>query len=314
MRVGGVAGLSLREIRCICGFVVKEDALENHLTPYEILENSARLRLSYLSESDRNNRINQAIYTLRLKSIEKLKIKDFRSIYGSCLELQLRRRIMIANEMVRDCPVLVLEDPLFGMQYEQMVDIVCALKEVCKSGKIVIMTAEQPPLDIVNQFNQILLLHEGEELYMGNPTEMRSFFAQHKVVIPEISDPVDYLINLLNMSDETFSSVQRNLGFSDLGVYSKRTCLKLIEVIKDNQEREIAYSTQKNDTLVKKLVENGSSHRVSFLQGYFILQLKYTRIFWRNKSGFYLRIRLAIAALIFCSILFWDCGYDRPGI
>lgn len=60
---------------------------------------------------------------------------------------------MIATEMVRDCAIMVLEDPLFGMQYEQMVDVVCALKEVCKTGKIVIMTAEQPPLDIVKQLD-----------------------------------------------------------------------------------------------------------------------------------------------------------------
>lgn len=66
--------------------------------------------------------------------------------------------------------------------------------------------------------------------------------------------------------------------------------------------------------LVEKLIEKGGSHRVSTWRGFLILQLKHTRIYWRNKSGFYLRIRLGIAALIFCSILFWDCGYDRAGI
>ena len=66
--------------------------------------------------------------------------------------------------------------------------------------------------------------------------------------------------------------------------------------------------------LVEKLIEKGCSDRVSVWRGFVILQQKHTRIFWRNKSGFYLRIRLAFAALIFCSILFWDCGYDRAGI
>lgn len=149
IRVGGVEGLTLKEIRCICGFVVQEDALENHLSPYEVVENSAKLRLNYLTSEERKERIQQAISIMRLNKISRTKISDLASIYGNSVELQLRRRIMIATEMVRDCAIMVLEDPLFGMQYEQMVDVVCALKEVCKTGKIVIMTAEQPPLDIV---------------------------------------------------------------------------------------------------------------------------------------------------------------------
>lgn len=38
------------------------------------------------------------------------------------------------------------------------------------------------------------------------------------------------------------------------------------------------------------------------------------KIYWRNKGGFYLRIRLALATLFFCCLLFYDCGYDRQGI
>jgi len=77
-----------------------------------------------------------------------------------------------------------------------------------------------------------LLLHEGQELYLGKPDDMRSFFGQHQIAIPDISDPVDYLINMLNMTDETFESVQKNLGTSEIGVYSKKTYTKLLHLIR----------------------------------------------------------------------------------
>lgn len=226
--------------------MVKEDALENHLTPFEVLENQAKLRLSYLTPKERMERIKQAIGIMRLNRIANTKINDLAQIYGTSVELQLRRRIMIATEMVRDCAILVLEDPLCGMQYEQMVDVVCALKEVCKTGKMVILTVEQPPLDIVKQFDKILLLHEGQELYLGRPDDMRDFFGQHQIAIPEISDPVDYLINILNMSDETFESVEKNLGTSEIGVYSKKTYSRLLKVIRENQDRDILYGADEN--------------------------------------------------------------------
>ena len=81
---------------------------------------------------------------------------------------------------------------------------------------------------------------------MGKLNDMRSFFGQQQIAIPEISDPVDYLINVLNMSDETFESVEKNLGSSDIGVYSKSVYSKLLKVIRENQDREILYSSDEN--------------------------------------------------------------------
>lgn len=73
------------------------------------------------------------------------------------------------------------------------------------------------------------------------------------------------------MSDETYESVEKNLGTSEVGVYSKKTYGKLLKVIKDNQERDIIYSPDENQMLVEKLIEKGGSHRVSTWQGFLIL-------------------------------------------
>ena len=65
---------------------------------------------------------------------------------------------MIACEVVRDCQILVLDNPVYNMGYEEQVDIISSLKEIVNTNKIVIMTLEQPAIDILRQFDKLLLL------------------------------------------------------------------------------------------------------------------------------------------------------------
>ena len=47
VRVGGVEGLTMQQIRKLCGYVVKRDWLSKNLTPRETIRDSAKFRLGY---------------------------------------------------------------------------------------------------------------------------------------------------------------------------------------------------------------------------------------------------------------------------
>lgn len=149
----------MKEIRCLCGLVLKNDWMSKHLTPREIITNSAKFRLGdKMSSEFFEKRVEDVIRILRLETVADTFIKDFESSFGSQIAKKFRKRTLIAAEMVRDCSVVVVENPTFGMGYEEQVDIISALKSIAKTGKIVIVTLEQPSVDILRQFDKMLIL------------------------------------------------------------------------------------------------------------------------------------------------------------
>lgn len=63
---------------------------------------------------------------------------------------------------------------------------------------------------------------------------MKSFFSGYGVNIPELSNPVDYILNLINMSENAFANL-KNCGESGLKLeYSSQTLNKISKVIIEN--------------------------------------------------------------------------------
>ena len=154
--------VSVKEIRCLCGYVLKEDCLSKYLTPREIIMDSAQFRLgSETSQHQKEESVLKIIKLMKLGKVANTYIHDLKGLYGEPAARVIKKRVMIAAELVRDCAILVLEDPGFGMGYEEQLDIITALRDIADTGKIIISTMELPEVDVIKNFDQILLLHEG---------------------------------------------------------------------------------------------------------------------------------------------------------
>jgi ABC-type multidrug transport system ATPase subunit len=142
---------------------------------------------------------------------------------------------MIACEVVRDCQILVLDNPVYNMDYEEQVDIISSLKEIVNTNKIVIMTLEQPAIDILRQFDKLLLLQEGCEVYSGYIDDIKETLEEYNVKLPDCCDPVDYLYNVLNMSDRAFKNLNEDIFKERMNHgYNLQTKENIIRMIKDN--------------------------------------------------------------------------------
>lgn len=149
---------------------------------------------------------------------------------------------------------------------------------------------------------------------MGSFDDIRPFFLKHNISIPTVSNPVDYLINMINMTDFEFSNVKKRMSSAHNNTYSKKIVKKIQEIISENQDTDLILSIDENQSLVETLIINGTVKKVSTFLGFRILLRKYSKIYWRSKGGFKLRLRMAIFMLVFTGILFWRSTYDRAGI
>lgn len=114
-----------------------------------------------------------------------------------------RKRTAIASEMVTDPKILILDEPTTGLDSLNAENVVRTLREMADENKIVIATIHQPSVEVLQMFDQVLLLHEGKKVYMGSFSGMRPFFAENSIYIPMYSNPVEFLLNVLNLNENT---------------------------------------------------------------------------------------------------------------
>ena len=119
-----------------------------------------------------------------------------------------RKRAAIAAEMVTDPKILILDEPTTGLDSLNAENVVKALRNMADDNKIVITTIHQPSVDVLKMFDKILILHEGKKVYMGSFEGIRTFFAENNIEIPMFSNPVEFLLNVLNLNENSCQILQ----------------------------------------------------------------------------------------------------------
>jgi len=169
----------------IIGFVPQDDYLIENLTVNENVKFYSKLSTAGLSETERQQKINNL-----LEEIGIFPIKN--RLIGSELNRNIsggqRKRMNVALELLRDPQILILDEPTSGLSYTESLNIIRLLKEQSYQGKLVITTLHQPSSEIFTMLDQILILDEGGvPIYFGNPSDAISYFKTNKQLINPLS-------------------------------------------------------------------------------------------------------------------------------
>lgn len=316
LMIGGVEGLSKEERRSLCGYVLKEDILNQELTVKEHVEYSANLKLpKNFNKDEIKFRVKETIEVLELENDIKIKIGG--DEHRSPLPNYKRKMAQIGAELVRDCAIMIIDEPTKGLHCLEKEKVIAFLRKIAESGKIIIIAMEQCSVDILNLLDLTMILHQGRQLYYGKFTEMREYFKSKDIKIPKFSNPVDYILNLVNMSSSSLNRLSEGTNKGKVKkYYKKQTRNKILQNRLSLQElpTQTIINMNRNELLVRKLLKNGKMSKKSFKTGYSILYKKYKRIFWRNRKGFRLRLWLGITQSLVACILYWNVGYDFASI
>ncbi|MGJ8524447.1 Hemin import ATP-binding protein HmuV [Halomonadaceae bacterium LMG 33818] len=79
-----------------------------------------------------------------------------------------RQRVMIARAFAQHTPILLLDEPMTGLDYGFQLRLMALLKHCCTEGRLVIMTSHRPE-ELFNQVNRVLILDEGQITDDGFP-------------------------------------------------------------------------------------------------------------------------------------------------
>jgi ABC-type multidrug transport system ATPase subunit len=186
-------------VHAICSFVTQDDdALLASLTVRETLRYAAGLRLpKWISKQQKIQRAEEILLKLGLRDCADNLIGNdiIKGISGG-----EKRRVSIAVQILTEPRVLLLDEPLSGLDAFTALSIVDVLRGLASEGRTLVVTIHQPRSDLFVHFGSVLLLARGgHPIYAGPAGDMLGHFAAQGYHCPEHVNPADFALDLITV-------------------------------------------------------------------------------------------------------------------
>jgi len=163
-----------KKMEGVIGYIPQDDLLIEELTVYENLYFNAKLCFKDLGEEELNSRVTATLTSLGLLDRKDLKV-------GSPLHKTIsggqRKRLNIALELIREPPILFVDEPTSGLSSRDSENVMDLLRELSMKGKLIFVVIHQPSSEIYKMFDKMIILDRGGfEIYYGNPVEAVTYF------------------------------------------------------------------------------------------------------------------------------------------
>jgi len=113
-----------------------------------------------------------------------------------------KRRLHIAIHLLLDTEILILDQPLLGLDIFDAFFLVEYLRQwAAIGGRCVIMTVSPPTFEVFTMLNRVLLLSAGRTIYVGPRRDFIKYFTSLDFPCPPFKNPSDYYLDLVTMDD-----------------------------------------------------------------------------------------------------------------
>jgi len=198
-------------VHSICSFVTQDDdALLASLTVRETLRYAAGLRLPpWMSKQQKRQRAEEILSKMGLRDCaDNLVGNDItKGISGG-----EKRRVTIAVQILTEPRVLLLDEPLSGLDAFTASSIMDVLRGLANEGRTLILTIHQPRSSLFGDFGTLLLLARGGyPIYAGAANYMLAYFAAQGYECPRHVNPADFALDLItvDLQHETREAASR---------------------------------------------------------------------------------------------------------
>ncbi|MBT4291100.1 ABC transporter ATP-binding protein, partial [bacterium] len=178
------------------GFCPESDALFDWLTGYEFLV--LMLRLMGFSGDELEQACKDALATVGLTDAADKRIGSYSK--------GMRQKIKMAQALAHNPDVILLDEPLNGMDPVSRRDIVRLIEKLGQQGKCVIVSSHILP-EIETMTRNIILIHNGKLLAEGDVTEIREAIDDHPTVVA-ISSPENRKLASILAAKELVAGVE----------------------------------------------------------------------------------------------------------
>jgi ABC-type multidrug transport system ATPase subunit/ABC-type multidrug transport system permease subunit len=260
-------------------------------TPREMIKFHVSLRMPYIPI---NNYTDSIVSLLRLEKCENLEISD--------LTVSEKMRTLIAIELVKTPQVLILDDPLKGMDVYDSYQVIQVLKQISRDRDLsILLSASFVSSEVFFLFDQVQFLTRGSIVYGGEPDKMSEYFKQNNgYSCPVNHSPLDYVLLLM-----------QTIEFNE-----HRRLVENWQWMKSIKNRVTSDETVTSDivvTSVKDLYKTSSLYRLGFNRPDIKIQFRALvrrEVFhlYRNYDGLLLKLSLTAFISLLVGCFFYKVG------
>eukprot|EP00594_Rhizosolenia_setigera_P002758 CAMPEP_0178954702 /NCGR_PEP_ID=MMETSP0789-20121207/9152_1 /TAXON_ID=3005 /ORGANISM="Rhizosolenia setigera, Strain CCMP 1694" /LENGTH=505 /DNA_ID=CAMNT_0020636163 /DNA_START=373 /DNA_END=1887 /DNA_ORIENTATION=+ len=186
------------EIRKKIAFVAQEDSLTPTCTPREAIYFSAKLRLPATTKHKHLSKLTKVM--LRELGLEECADTLIGGGLVKGISGGQKKRTSVGVELVVKPSLVCLDEPTSGLDSFSAVQLFNLLHKVAKSGASVLFTIHQPPSEIFNMLDHLILLNKGRVMFEGEIAEIPEFFSKCNSPVPPNYNPADWIMQVAQLN------------------------------------------------------------------------------------------------------------------
>jgi ABC-2 type transport system ATP-binding protein len=233
------------EIRRKIGYLPENAPLYWEMNVFEYLEFIMGLR--GMGNGNSNKRMKQIIDICGLGSVIHKDIGE--------LSKGFRQRVGLAQAMIHDPEILILDEPTIGLDPNQIVEIRNLIKELGKEKTVILSTHILPEVEAT--CGRVLIIHEGKIVADGTAEELQTGFQGKEKIYLELKNPDEQTENKLRAFDQVEKVERVSLPSGQIKGFNIESSKGV-----DLREKLFDFSVQNNWTLLELRREQASLEEI----------------------------------------------------
>lgn len=166
-----------------------------------------------------------------------------------------RQRVGLAQAMIHDPEILILDEPTIGLDPNQIVEIRNLIKELGKEKTVILSTHILPEVEAT--CGRVLIIHEGKIVADGTAQELQTGFQGKEKIYLELKNPDEQTENKLKAFDQVEKVERVSLPSGQIKGFNIESSKGV-----DLREKLFNFSVQNNWTLLELRREQASLEEI----------------------------------------------------
>ncbi|GAB0100161.1 ATP-binding cassette sub-family G member 4 [Sergentomyia squamirostris] len=218
-----------------------------------------------------------------------------------------RKRLSIGVELITNPPIMFFDEPTSGLDSVSCVQVVTHLRELAHSGRIVICVIHQPSSHVLELFDDIYVLSDGQCIYSGGVDGIIETFQGAGYDCPQYYNRADFVLEV--------ASKERNGDLQTL-VNEHRERYSSEVFVEESGEEKTYVSKSSSPGQKQKLVPSsrGLVYPISRWNQFLILSKRSLLCTYRDFFFAQLRVIAHVVVGVLLGLVFYDIGSDASKV
>lgn len=279
-------------------YIMQDDQLEPFVTVEEAMTFVANVKLSTkISEEDKIETVSVILQNFGLS--------EHRRTLTTNLSGGQRKRLAIAVELISNPPVLFLDEPTSGLDSKSAKQCIHILRNLSSEGRTVVCSIHQPSMSILDMFDNVYMLSEGQCIYQGTIGNIIPYLQANELECPIYHNPVEYVMELcvFNSNEDIKKLVQASHNGKSQEWLDTPTCWSTIPLNTLNVKEMECHDVNENYQYATPF-----SHQFSCLLHRKLLISTRDPLLWK------IRIVAHVVVGLFLGLMFYNIGNDASKV